>query len=557
MELVQITSIEQLRPYKDDWSFILEENQNTNPFIEFVWIYEWWKHLGDESPVEIIVVKKNEKPVAFFPFLCKKGLFGYTYTFMAFGQANYMDFVVYDHLLDSVIEFVFDEIIRIRKNVVFYLHGLLESSRTPNSLEAYLQNRNSFVSIHRVITPYINLEKIKLEEYMEKRKKLHRLDRREKRLRDSGQVEFLQSRQDEMERIFKLHDKRWAKRHDTSGFTKEKEKGFYRSLAQIKDGPMKTEIDSLYINNTMIAFNYGFTCRGRYLGYVLGYDDDFEVFGPGRILEKEKVFQCKKNTVNKFDLSIGYEPYKFEWNTHLDYTRRMIFSSDSIISKTRRYLLSMKDGLIERIKENYRLVLFKRNTLGKLLYIIKNLFGKSESKNVREELKVFISNVKKNLYERERYIVYKMEKKDVPDLPPSKKFIELTINDAMDCPNIASKHMKEICKKMYGGYKGYYPEDNLSFRNIFWTNEKVLRIDRISYIEQFRKSSVYFKNWNERNLAEICSSVKGSSKARTVYVAVEEHAENEKAALERIGFSASKQIAKRTYFGFKKYQVIE
>ena len=109
----------------------------------------------------------------------------------------------------------------------------------------------------------------------------------------------------------------------------------------------------------------------------------------------------------------------------------------------------------------------------------------------------------------------------------SEEFVELTINDAMKCPKIVSIHMKDICRKMYGGYKGYYPKDELSYENIFWTNDKVLRIDRISYLEQFKKSSIYFNNWNERNLSAVCSSVKKNSKARTVYVAVEEGSKNE------------------------------
>ena len=95
----------------------------------------------------------------------------------------------------------------------------------------------------------------------------------------------------------------------------------------------------------MIAFNYGFNCRGRYLGYVLGYDDDFETFGPGRILEKEKILQCKNGNERVFDLSIGYETYKFEWNTHLDYTRKMIFSSNTMIAKVHTILFNIK-GII-------------------------------------------------------------------------------------------------------------------------------------------------------------------------------------------------------------------
>ena len=432
-----------------------------------------------------------------------------------------MDFVVYDHLLESVIEFVFDEIIQTRKNVVFYLHGLLESSKTPEMLEAYLHKKKYVFSVHRVITPYIDLEKIKLKEYIDKRQKLHRLSRREKRFRENGNVEFLLSEPEEMEYIFKLHDKQWKKKHDTSGFTNEKEKEFFRSLARIKEGPMKTEIDSLYLNNRIIAFDYGFNCRGRHLSYVLGYDSDFEIFSPGRILEKESIIHCKTENVKNFDLSIGYETYKFDWNTHLDYTRRMIFSSDAITAKATRYFLSMKEFLIERIKKNYRLVLFKRNAMGKLHYVFKNLFSRTELKDARADLKEFLIRVRNYLYNRQQYVVYKMEKRDVPDLPDLESFIELTINDAVNNPYITNNHMREICRKIYGGYKGYHPVGILSFENIFWMNEKVLRIDNVSYIEKFGKAPVSIENWQEGNLEKICSFIKRNSKAKTIFATVQ------------------------------------
>ena len=557
MKLIQITSTEQLKEFRDDWSLILEENQNSNPFIEFVWIYEWWKHLGDEHHMEIIAVQQGDRIVAFFPFLYKKRWYGYTYNFMALGQANYMDFVVNEHLLDSAIEFVIDEIIRKRKHVVFYLHGLLESSKTPKSLEAYFEKRKAAYSFHRVITPYIDLEKIKLKEYMNKRKKLYKLDRRENRLRSNGVMQFLPSGPKEMDIIFKLHDKRWKKRNDTSGFTNEKEKDFYRSLAHITEGPMITEIDSLYINDTIIAFDYGFKCRGRYLGYIMGYDDDFEFFSPGRILEKEKILKCKSGSVKKFDLSIGYEPYKFEWSTHVDYTRTMIFSSNAFISKVVRSLISKKESTIIQIKKNRKLVLLKRLTFGKLLYFLRNLFSESESINARSELIRLLIGARRYLYEREKYIVYKLEKKDVPDFADSETFIELTINDLINSKEIANKHMKEVCRNLYGGYKGYHPETNLSFENIFWMNDKVIRIEDISYIEELRKSAIYIMNWHIANIADICTYFKRESKAKTLYVCVKEASKKEVSVLESIGFVVSKRIFKKTYFGNGKHQIIE
>jgi len=557
MELIRISTKEQLMEYQQDWSTILDENQNTNPFIEFTWIYEWWKHLGEEYSVEIIHVRKDDKSVAFFPFVYEKGWLNYTYYFMAFGLANYMDFVAIKKNLDETIEYVIDEIIRTRKNVVFYLHGLLESSDTPKSLEVYLQKRRFSFSATRVITPYIDLKKIKMDKYMAERQRLHRLDRREKKLREIGDFLVAPTNMGEMETLFKLHEKQWEKKHDTSGFTNEKEKNFFRSLACIQDGPMKTEIDSLYINDTMIAFNYGFNCRGRFLGYVLGFDNDFQGFGPGRILEKEKILQCKDGGYSKFDLSIGYEPYKFDWNTDVDYTRKMIFSSSTVSANTLRYILSMKEALIERVKKNHKVVLFKRNKIGKLLYTLRNLFNKNGMTCIWMGFTEILKRVKKNIYERNQFNVYKIERKNIADSLIPDLFVELKLEDALNDPIIAKQHMKEVCRKMYGGYTGYYYKGSLAFESIIWTNEKVLRIDSISHIENFRKSSIHISNWNEKNLADVCSYVKQKSNAKVVYVTSKNSNGNPKSMLENLGFTICKKIYKRTYMGFRKFQVTE
>ncbi|MCM3639275.1 GNAT family N-acetyltransferase [Sporosarcina luteola] len=557
MELTRITTLAQLEQYRDDWSLILEENQNTNPFIEFVWVYEWWKHFGDEYDMQIMLVKKDDRPIGFVPFIHKRRWFGHLYSFMAIGHANYMDFVVYNHLLQEVIEFIFDELIKEKRNIVFYLYGLLESSQTPSIIEDYLQQRSLVFSLHRVITPFINLQDIKLEEYMEKRKKLHRLNKREKRLRENGEVKFSRSAQEEMETVFQLHDKRWKKKRDTSGFTNDKDKEFYRSLVGIQEGPMQTELDALYINDTMIAFHYGFKCRGRVLSYVLGFDDNFEPFGPGRVLEREKILQCKKDMMTVFDLSIGYEPYKFALNTNVDYTRKMIFSSPAMTAKMTRSLLSMKESLIERLKKNYEFVLFIRITIGKILFVFRNLFNKKESAGARGEIQEFFIRVKKFLYEKERYFVYRMENKDVPVGENANDFIELTINDAMSSPAISEQHLEEICEKMYRGYKGYYPAGDLAFEDIVWMNDKVLRIGPISYSERLGRKAIHFKNWHDGNLEAACSFVKKSNKANTVFVTVKDHSENDARVLVTAGFSNCKQIYKRTFFGNEKYEIIE
>ena len=52
-------------------------------------------------------------------FVYEKGLLGYKCYFMSFGQANYMDIVAYDDVLNDSIKFVLDEIIRNQKECRF------------------------------------------------------------------------------------------------------------------------------------------------------------------------------------------------------------------------------------------------------------------------------------------------------------------------------------------------------------------------------------------------------------------------------------------------------
>ncbi|WP_186321469.1 GNAT family N-acetyltransferase [Bacillus sp. FJAT-22090] len=552
MELLVITSMEQLSDYEKEWNFILEETQNTNPFIEFGWVYNWWKHLGEDKNVEILAVRENQHIIAFFPFIYSKTSMIFTYSFIGFGQANYMNVIGYDHSLEFVIEFVIEQIISKRKHVIFNLHGLLKSTASPGKLEVFLRKKKFSYSVHRVITPWINLEKIQMDEYIRKRQKLHRLDKREKRLHQSGTIEVLPAGSEIMDEVFKIYEKRWKKKHDTSSFTKEKD--FFRALSKLQNGSVITEIDGLYIDGNMIAFNYGFTCRGKYLGYILAYDNDFESFSPGRILEKEKIQQCSERNIGIFDLSIGYESYKFDWNTDVDYTLKMIFSTNSLIVKTIRRFLSMKERIISRIKLKQSIVLIKRNKIGKIIFVLKNIFKKENSKEAWMEIQSMMKRIGKFLFEWKHYTIYEIARKGTPEVQEH-TFNELKLKDALQNPKIAKFHMKEICTKKYRSHRGYYQNDNLKVEDIFWINEKVIRIDELDYLKDFRKSTVVIENWKLDNLVEICSFVKKQSKANKIVVYVRSNSRKERVELEKIGFTVYQHIERKTFFGYSKIAI--
>ncbi|MDI2586524.1 hypothetical protein OR571_05095 [Psychrobacillus sp. NEAU-3TGS] len=93
MELILIKSYNHLKLFEKEWSTILEEIHNTNPFIEFEFVYNWWRFLGEDKEIEIYAIKENNSIIAFFPFHSEKRWFGYILHFLAYGDANYMDII--------------------------------------------------------------------------------------------------------------------------------------------------------------------------------------------------------------------------------------------------------------------------------------------------------------------------------------------------------------------------------------------------------------------------------------------------------------------------------
>lgn len=72
MEHILINTYKHFSLHEKEWSAILEANENTNPFLEYEYVYNWWTSLEVGRKVEIHAVKDNNRVIAFFPFEVKK-----------------------------------------------------------------------------------------------------------------------------------------------------------------------------------------------------------------------------------------------------------------------------------------------------------------------------------------------------------------------------------------------------------------------------------------------------------------------------------------------------
>jgi len=537
MKLYHIRTLDHLKRYKETWDHILEVNRNTNPFIEFQWVENWWRHLGGNLGVEMIVVEEDENVIAFFPFQFTSKWNSTLIEFIGRGEANYMDIIVYDLKREETIQFVFDELIDSMPNCIFNLHGLLSSSPTTNLLTLYLKKKRYDMAVFSIVTPFINMESVELEPYMKKRRKIHGLDRTEKRLRYLGEVQVAESDSSEMNHVFTLHDKQWKKTLHNSRFTDEAHKKFYSSLLTSTDGPLQAKVEGLYLDNQMIAFSYGFLCRGRYHRYVTGHDDDYGIYGPGTILDKELISSSRNKFIRIFDLSPGYESYKFEWNTGVDYSNNFLFSSNEWKTKLILQLFKGKGYLNVAIKKNHKMVLSTFEFIGKKLYFIKNAKFQDWMRASK--------NLVGKIYAKKTIDVYQQSHG-----PAEEMDYQMTIYPE------AKKHDHDLQKINKRYFNGFTPYTDPSI-STFWIHPKVIRADEVGYLEPLPKDSAFIAEWQTHKLSNICSFLRGNQKVKEIFLYTEKQDKVVMKHLEQLGFIHVNRIKKTSVFSKSTIQIIE
>lgn len=524
MKLYHIRTLDQLRPYRKEWDNILEANQNDNPFIEFQWVENWWRYLGANRAIEMIVVERGHDVIAFFPFQFTRRLNTTIIEFIACEEANYMDIVVYDHEREEVMQFVFDELMRSMPKCIFNLHGLLSSSPTTNLLKLYLEKKNCEPTIFSEVAPLININSVNLEDFINKRRKIHGLNRSEKRLGYLGEVKVETTHPNDMDQVYKLHDRHWKYRIDTSQFTEEAHKDFYSALVNLPDGPLQAKVDSLYLDQQMIAFSYGLICRGRYLCYQIGHDDDYGIYGPGTILDKELIGKSNSKSIHTYDLSMGYEPYKFEWNTGVDYVNTFMFSSEMWQSKMMFHLIRGKSYMMAALKKNTKLVLFKRHTIDPKITLLKH--GK-----FRDWMKA-VRNIGSKLYSRKSVDVYQqcdgqIEEMDYQLLvyPTAKKRLH---------------NLSRINKQFYHGFSPYID----SKFSIFWFHPHTIRVEEVDYLKPLPKESAFIADWQIHKLGSICSFLRQEKQVQDIFLHTSKKDAIVTKHLKQLGFKKVNSIKK-------------
>lgn len=539
LQLIRIRTDDELMWYKDIWDEILEAEDNDNPFIEFAWFYNWWQIVGRRERVELYAVEENGTIIAFFPFLVRLRWGVRIYAFVGENIANYSGVVAKKEWLLPATTFVFDQLIEKYKHLIFSFHGLLESKNSTKVIEQYFVERQLRPSIFRVVTPYLAFHDVDFPNYFNQRRKMHGVDRRERKLRNLGSLSRKIPLQDELWQMFRLFDRRWAKKIDTSDFTKCKKKDFFERLTLLKGEALQVEIDALVFEDQWIAFTYGICCRGRYVTYALAHEPTFNIFGPGRLVNQETIKRVYSENYRLFDMSIGYEPYKFDWRSNIDFTRRMLVSSGTKRAKLLASRYTLKERLKEFLKGNHRVVEWKRNTLGQLRYLVK--YGKV--KDWLEYGQLFVEK----FIRFKQVDLYELSPSDnvTPQRPVGDLFEELSIQEAMQ---LDKEEIISLFYKGYSIYKDSYAETN---KPAFALHAVNWRVDELQFVEALPKQTYFLTYDVYKNIDIITAFFQKMKPAQTLWVTASFWQWRKRNRLLQLGY---KRISRMKHFKCARFE---
>ena len=488
-----VTTIDELESYKETWSAILERQHNDNPFIEYEWISTWWKIFGQEENVEIYIVEHDGEAVAFFPFV-HVIRFGriHQFSFLGQGLASYMEVISDGKWKEQAVRYVLKEIISQFTRVVFFFHGLLESKDTSQILEQYTLERQLPHSVFRVVTPYIDFKTIDMPDFLKKHKrKFKSIHRREKRLKQFGQVTFQRVHNGNLDNMFRLFERRWRKKMDTSGFTQERTRTFIEQLARQQNDALCLKVHSLQFENIWIGFTVDICCRGRNYCHAMGHEPDFYMFGPGRLIEKENMLGAHNANLRLYDFGSGYEPYKFEWYTHLDFTRKFIMSTTGIRERALRNVFVLQETILAMLKTNRKIVEWKRNTMGEIRYFL-----------TKANMNEWLTMLKCKVMNAHLFTIYYLEKKSYENKP---NFHEIAIQSVLE-----HNQRRELLANYVKGYK-LYGQNNQEIA--YLRHDKWIREEAVGFMQELPLNTTYIKNYELPKLHLIVNEVQREGRA--------------------------------------------
>ena len=318
MELVELLvgGIEIIGKLYAEWIVLCEEGASNHPFLRPEWFAAFVGAF--EKEIQLLTVRNGGSLQAILPLVKKKGnLHGIPVRkLQAVFNLNTQRFDLI-HGTDEtkrkdIIMSLWEEIKKQPKWQVLEIR-MVDKDSWLNDLLTEAEKENYPTGIwHMESAPFITLPQFEnkektVDEYFKNlsKKRKQDLNRRLRRLKELGKVEFVVTRgysPELMQRYFELEAKGWKGRGGTAVADDAKVVKLHDDYARAVAEKDALFIYELKLNNETIAMQLRIMYNKRTMCWKTAYDEEYAAFSPGNLLFSEFIRDCLRNNSQEVDL---------------------------------------------------------------------------------------------------------------------------------------------------------------------------------------------------------------------------------------------------------------
>ncbi len=329
-----------------EWNALADE-VNAPPWLRPRWLEIWWGAFGGAGQLVLLTARRGEALVGVAPMVQQRRLLtsptnyhSPTFGFLALDQEAADDLAVMALRSSD------------RAVAVSFLDGAGPTQAA--LLNAARESRHLSVTRTLERPPYVTTQ-AEWTEYEERRgaRLLRDLRRRERRLAEAGQISFEvhTGRFDLdglLEDCFRTEAASWKGAGGTAMNSTAATRRFYTEIAEFAHARGELMLAFLRLDDRPIAAQFNIDSGGTVTVLKLGHDEEFDRFAPGKLLIRDVLSRCFRDSTTRYDFSGHSNPYKMEW---ADGQRELV--------ETRAFAPSLP-GLVEFASRRYARPLVKR-----------------------------------------------------------------------------------------------------------------------------------------------------------------------------------------------------
>jgi len=307
---------------RDEWRELLDSSAADSPFLTWEWLSAWWRHLGGQKTLHILVVRSGEALIGIVPLARgSSGPVGLTrLEFLGTGTvaSDYLDVIARTGREEEVLEALLAFFGENKATLQF------DHVRTPDSLAECLAqglSEDGWVTRSQSIgvCPFIRIAGHTWDSLLGTLGSSHRANvrRRIRALSAAYDVKFELVTSEEQRReafpaLVSLHNQRWGDRGGTA-FHNEESMRFHDLATQLLLERGWLRLYTLTLNGATVAVQYLLGYKGRFYFYQHGYDSQYSNQSVGLVSFAMAIRSAIEEGTSEFDMLWGDESYKDLW----------------------------------------------------------------------------------------------------------------------------------------------------------------------------------------------------------------------------------------------------